>query len=179
MNVAASWMLGCVVLTTGCGDAGTSSPDSAGGDGAVLDALTDPWLPEPFSVSGTTPLGSADVFHYIHARYASHWCGYKYQIELTRTELRDNASPDPYLMIEVPMAVDAVDPLEGEVDATVFVSSATTTLAVAAGGVFQATVVDPPSVDNARVSGRVIVNEAGWDLDFAVALTSRGSFTCN
>ena len=169
--------LGAVLIAASCGPSSRElQPD------AVTDAATDAapqpeYLPEPFEITGSTPAGPLDL-HYIHARYASTWCGEQYEIELSRTTLYDNFTTDPLLYIRFAMPREATEPLVGDQPATAQLTTWTHELADTSQVVFVADRVDPPMMPGGRIIGHVVVNDPGWSLDFRVDLPRLFSIWC-
>jgi hypothetical protein len=178
MGLGTRLLSATLTLTSAC--ASPVRPIQA--DAAIADSSTDayfePLMLEPISVTGSTPAISLDAFHWIHARYASHWCTYAYEIELTQTRAVDNSTSDPWLKISFSFPHDVATSQSGTFPASASVVSWPDTLASTTAVIFDATRVDPPNSSGARIAGRAHVSSPGWSFDFQLDLPVLFLYSC-
>jgi hypothetical protein len=169
-------LLVAALALSGCLRETGYTPSSVVAD-AMPDTLhcdVDPAVYTPIAVSGTTPSGPLEMFHYLAAlRYAGS-CLERYEIVLTPTMGGAYCQTDVlHLFIEGPFETTSVGDgtfagsayFDGSYDrhrASVATDQIT----------FEVRAVDPPSQPNPRVSGRFVSKAAGWSIDLPVDLVA-------
>jgi hypothetical protein len=87
-----------VLLLTACSSKSTELADAF----VPVDAACDPGTVfTPISVTGTSPVGSLDIFHYATAGCATGFCPDAYVIQLTPSQADFTCYGDPHLLLSI------------------------------------------------------------------------------
>jgi hypothetical protein len=124
----------------------------------------------PVTVTGTSPHGPLDAFHYAYAGFISGDCPDAYLIDLTPTEQEPVCSTAWLeLAIYPPFAAGS--------------NQASAALPIYSDGMtqnvtFEATQLDTPDAMPARIVGHFVSHDPAWSFDIPVDLTSQWSEGC-
>ena len=126
----------------------------------------------PVTITGTSPLGSLDVFHYAAAGYFDGFCPPAYEIYFTTDGIDQicTTGPDMRLGVKGPFT----SPGSNAAEAAIHNLHEATTDHVT----FEATQLDQPDAMPPHIIGHFVSHDPGWSFDISVDLTSQFSNTC-
>jgi len=121
----------------------------------------------PVTVTGTSPVGPLDIFHYATAHFVSGDCSDQYLIAFTPHAANAACYGDPTLEFSIGPPFEQTGPHP----ALVFIDSVHS--AETFDVTFDATVLDPPSATPPHLVGRFTTTDPAWAFDIAIDLTSQ------
>jgi hypothetical protein len=152
-------------------------PACSGAHGETADAAPDvvncpsTTVFTPVAVSGTSPQGSLDVFHFASAGFVTGFCPDAYLITFTPAQLDPSCVTAPWLQLSIPAPFSTTGPnaagaiLPNTNDGTSNVT-------------FEATELDQPDAMVPRIAGHFVSHDPAWSFDIAVDLTSQSFDDC-
>jgi hypothetical protein len=169
-----------VTVLAGCTPVRDRATDATAPDAASPDATgcPDDVVYQPIALTGSTPAGPLEAYHYVHARYAGAWCGESYQVEFTPTMARDNCTSDAFLVLGFGFPAGSEQMQTGELAGYADVTSWPNTLANTGQITFEVERVDPPLGPTPHVVGRFVSRARGWSIDLPVDLVSQFGYAC-
>jgi len=126
----------------------------------------------PVTVTGVSPGGSLDVFHYAYAGFVTGSCPDAYVINFTPTELEPSCTPAPWLQLTIFAPFTTTGTNQARASVTALHEETTDNVT------FEATVIDPPDARPPHIVGHFVSHDAAWSFDISVDLTSRSATTC-
>jgi hypothetical protein len=126
----------------------------------------------PATISGSSPRGSLDIFHYVSVGHVDGFCTESYVLDFTTDGLAPSCTGGPTLYLYVLAPFQASGSNAGS--ATLVDGNPTSTDKVA----FEATQLDPPDATTPHIIGHFVSNDPAWSFDIPVDLTSQYSKTC-
>ena len=126
----------------------------------------------PITVTGMSPGGSLDVFHYAHAGFVTGFCQDAYLINFTATEIEPPCAPAPWLQLAIfaPFTTTGTNRASATLPALDQARTDNVT--------FEATELDPPDAMPPHIVGHFVSHDVAWSFDIAVDLTSQSSTDC-
>jgi hypothetical protein len=161
-------LIGVALLMAACSSKPAETPD------ATVDALdcTPQFTYTPVTVTGTSPHGSLDTFHYASAGYADGFCQPSYIVDFTPDGLDPLCTGKPDLQLSVLAPFSA----SGTNSAWVMLYDPRQSFTMNA--TFEATQLDEPSSTPAHITGHFVSHDPAWSFDIAVDLTSQYTNDC-
>jgi hypothetical protein len=154
-------------LVAACSSSGHKTPP--GPDAYVCQTAT---MFTPVTVSGTSPGGSLDVFHYAAAGFVTGSCPDAYLINFTPTPADPTCAPAPWLQLAIYAPFTAMG--SNVASATLPDMSTAMTSNVS----FEATQLDPADATRPHIVGHFVSHDPAWSFDIAVDLISEFSDDC-
>jgi hypothetical protein len=170
--------LGWVTVLAACSPTTGASPDAAPDvvpDVAIdADRCASPYTLAPVALTGTSPRGSLDSFHYAVAGY---------------TTCPDSGMEDGYMVAFIPSKI-ALDCAPTTLSLWIFTPSSTAGTHAARAILspppsvltdmvtFEATQLDPPGATPSHIVGRFVSRDPAWAFDLPVDLTTQFSASC-
>jgi hypothetical protein len=165
--VMASWF----AAFAGCTAARDAAPVDA--EAAAPDASSCPAnaMFTPVTVTGTSPSGSLDVFHYAYAGYATGFCAEQYLIHVAAAQADPSCADAPGLLLAIfaPFTTTGTNRASASLPD---VNERTERVT------FEATKLDLPDATPPHIAGRFVSQDPAWSFDIAIDLTSQSSTTC-
>lgn len=166
--------LGWLIVLSACSPRAAAVADAAPDVAPDVDYCASPYVFTPVTVTGTSPRGSLDIFHYAVAGYGGCPDGgmdYSYVVEFTPVELDPNcASTALWLWILHPYSTTGTNGALADLSPS---PDALTDMVT-----FEATQLDPPDATPPHIVGHFVSHDPAWSFDIAVDLISQYESHC-
>jgi hypothetical protein len=158
-----------VVLVAACGSTKPVEFADAASDSVYCPSMT---VFTPVTVSGRSPQGSLDEFHYASAGFVTGFCPNAYVIDFTPQQLDPTCTVAPWFQLEV--LAPFMSTGTNRAAATLSAERNSYTQQVT----FEATQLDTPDAMPPHIVGHFVSYDPAWSFDIAVDITSQFSDDC-
>lgn len=156
-----------VVVLAACSSKPAEVPDAAVDADNCPTTLTF----TPVTITGTSPRGSLDQFHYAYAGFVSGFCPDAYLINFTPTE-REPVCSTAWLQLSINAPFTATGSNMASASWPIWSDAMTSNVT------FEATQLDMPDAMAPRIMGHFVSHDPAWSFDIAVDMTSQWSSGC-
>jgi hypothetical protein len=159
--------LGALVVVAACSSKPAEVPDAA----VDADNCATTLSFTPVTVTGTSPRGALDIFHYAYAGYISGDCPEAYLINFTPT-------PTDPVCSTAQLQLAIYPPFTANGSNMASASWPIWSDAMTQNVTFEATQLDLPDAMAPRIQGHFVSHDPAWSFDIPVDLTSQWSEAC-
>jgi hypothetical protein len=164
-RAVAAVVFSAVLAVTAC----SSSPAAVADAAPACDPDT---VFTPVTITGMSPDGSLDIFHYATAAHVDGFCPDEYLISITPRQASFVCYGDPVFMLTIspPFGVGGPHAATASINDGHISSTNNVT--------FEPTQLDSPTTPLPRIFGRFVSDDPPWSFDITLGLISRFNSTC-